>query len=111
MPLMDTFDSRPVHFIGIAGAGMRALAELFARRGVTVTGCDANPGSLQDLEALGIQVIKGHDPAHVEGVRGVVVSSALPKNHPELARARDLGISITRRAEALGQAVSEGKLV
>jgi UDP-N-acetylmuramate--alanine ligase len=90
---------------------MRALAELFARSGVVVTGCDANPGVTKDLEALGIQVIKGHDPSHLEGVREVVVSSALPKSHPELARARELGIPVTRRAEALGQAVSEGKVV
>src|SRR3954464_1903166 len=111
MPLIDPSDPRPVHFIGIAGAGMRALAELFARRGVVVTGCDANPGSTQDLEALGIQVIKGHDPSHLDGVREVVVSSALRKNHPELSRARELGIPVTRRAEALGQAVAKGKLV
>ncbi|NLG64012.1 MAG: hypothetical protein GX537_00205, partial [Actinobacteria bacterium] len=36
MPLLDTSDNRPVHFVGIAGAGMSALAELFARRGVAV---------------------------------------------------------------------------
>ena len=43
MPLLDSADPRPVHFVGIAGAGMSALAELFVRRGVKVTGCDVNP--------------------------------------------------------------------
>jgi UDP-N-acetylmuramate--alanine ligase len=90
---------------------MRALAELLARRGVAVTGCDANPGATDDLEALGIKVAKSHSAEHVTGVRELIVTSAMPKDHPELVRARELGIPITRRAEALGQAVAGGKLV
>jgi UDP-N-acetylmuramate--alanine ligase len=108
---LDNSDSRPVHFVGIAGAGMRALAELLARRGVIVTGCDANPGSTEDLAELGIEVITGHDPDHVNGAREVIVTSAMPKDHPEIVRARERGVPIVRRAEALGQAVSGGKLV
>jgi UDP-N-acetylmuramate--alanine ligase len=111
MKPLDNSDSRPVHFVGIAGAGMRALAELFARRGVIVTGCDANPGSTDDLAELGIEVIAGHDPDHVNGAREVIITSAMPKDHPEIVRARELGIPIVRRAEALGQAVTGGKLV
>ena len=103
--------SRPVHFVGIAGAGMSALAELFVRRGYTVTGCDTNVGSVGDLERLGIRVLEGHDPSHVDGAAEIVVTSAVRKNHPELERARSLGITVTRRAEALGRAVSGGELV
>lgn len=77
MSLIDNSDKRAVHFVGIAGAGMRALAELLARRGFTVTGCDANPGLTVDLEALGIHVAAGHDPDHLTGVREVVVTSAM----------------------------------
>jgi len=90
---------------------MRALAELLARRGVVVSGCDANPGATDDLESLGIQVFKGHSPDHVAGARELIVTSAMAKDHLELARARELGIPITRRAEALGRAVAGGKLV
>jgi UDP-N-acetylmuramate--alanine ligase len=111
MTLPANSDPRPVHFVGIAGAGMRALAELLARRGVPVTGCDANPGWTGDLEALGIAVAKGHDPEHVTGARELIVTSAMSRNHPELLRARELGIPITRRAEALGQAVAGGRLI
>ena len=89
MPSIDSSDPRPIHFVGIAGAGMRALAELLARRGVPVSGCDAHPGSIDDLEALGISVVKGHSPDHVSGVRELIVTSAMQKNHPELVRARD----------------------
>ena len=111
MPLVDSADRRPVHFVGIAGAGMSALAELFVRRGVVVSGCDAAGDPTGDLARLGITVHTGHDPSHVEGTRAVVVTSALPKNHPELERARALGVPVIRRAEALGEAVSGGALV
>jgi UDP-N-acetylmuramate--alanine ligase len=90
---------------------MRALAELLARRGVRVTGCDANPGDIDDLEELGIKVITGHDPEHLSGAREVIVTSAMSRDHPELVRATELGIPITRRAEALGRAVADGKLI
>ena len=110
MALLDSNDTRPVHFVGIAGAGMSALAELFIRRGVKVTGCDANPGGAGDLERLGVQVTT-HDPAHVDGARALVVTSAMPKNHPELERARQAGIPVIRRAEALGEVTVGRELV
>ena len=104
--LLDSTDTRPVHFVGIAGAGMSALAELFARRGVPVTGCDAVVQHVDDLVALGIKISEGHDPAHVVGARALVVTSAVPKDHPELAAARAAGIPVVRRAEALGEVTS-----
>ena len=110
MPLLDSADPRPVHFVGIAGAGMSALAELFVRRGVKVTGCDANPSGVDDLRRLGI-VVGPHDPAHVEGSRALVVTSAMPKNHPELQRARECGVPVIRRAEALGEVTHGRELV
>lgn len=106
-----TDDRRAIHFVGIAGAGMSALAELFARRGQAVTGCDTSTAVAADLERIGISVMQGHDPSHVEGAREVIVTSAVRRDHPELERARQLGIPVTRRAEALGRAVSGGRLV
>lgn len=67
-------DSRPVHFVGIAGAGMSALAELFIRRGYAVTGCDTTQAISADLERLGVHVQHGHDPSHVEGAQEIVVT-------------------------------------
>ncbi|HET6702359.1 MAG TPA: UDP-N-acetylmuramate--L-alanine ligase [Gemmatimonadaceae bacterium] len=109
--LLDTADPRPVHFVGIAGAGMSGLAELFVRRGVRVTGCDASITDTADLARFGIAVVQGHDPSHVDSARALVVTSAMPKDHPELERARALGRPVVRRAEALGEAVSGGELV
>jgi UDP-N-acetylmuramate--alanine ligase len=89
---------------------MSALAELFARRGVKVSGCDANAVGVEDLRRLGVHIVQGHDPAHVAGVRALVVTSAMAKDHPELVRARESGIPVIRRAEALGDATSgEGR--
>ncbi|MEO7366346.1 MAG: UDP-N-acetylmuramate--L-alanine ligase, partial [Gemmatimonadaceae bacterium] len=92
-------------------AGMSALAELYVRRGYVVTGCDTASATANDLERLGIQVVHGHDASHVSGAQEVIVTSAVPKDHVELQRARELGITVTRRAEALGKAVSGGALV
>jgi UDP-N-acetylmuramate--alanine ligase len=101
----------PVHFIGIAGAGMSALAELYVRRGFAVTGCDANLATADDLRRLGITLYEGHDPSHVTGASEIIVTSAMKRDHPEIRRAKELGIPVTRRAEALGKAVSGGELV
>jgi UDP-N-acetylmuramate--alanine ligase len=97
--------------MGIAGAGMSALAELCKRRGAKVTGCDQNPAGAPDLPGLGIAVAAGHDAAHVDGHRALVVSSAIPKDHAEVLRAKELGIPVIRRAEALAEATAGGTLV
>jgi len=111
MTLFDVHDPRPVHFVGIAGAGMSALAELLARRGITVTGCDASPGRNSALELLEIAIDGHHDPRHVTGAQAVVATSAMPRDHAELARARELGIPVIRRAEALAGAVEGGQSI
>jgi UDP-N-acetylmuramate--alanine ligase len=111
MSLLDSTDSRPVHFVGIAGAGMSALAELFVRRGVAVTGCDTSVDGASDLARLGVTLLPGHDPLHVAGARAVVVTSAVRRDHPELRAAAEAGLPIIRRAEALGEAVRGGALV
>jgi hypothetical protein len=55
-----------------------------------------------------VEVVEGHDPAHVRGAARVVVTSAVPKDHPELAAARAAGLPVIRRAEALAEAVAGG---
>ena len=109
--LFDPADPRPIHFVGIAGAGMSALAELFALRGVRVTGCDAHPENAPDLAARGIPVETGHARRTSRRRRALVVTSAMPKDHPELVRARELGLPVIRRAEALGEATAGATLV
>lgn len=108
--LLRTDDARPVHFVGIAGAGMSALAELLARRGVAIQGTDANPAGAPDLAQYGI-VVSAHDAAMVAQARALVYSSAIPASHPEMVAARAAGLPMVRRAEALAAAVSGGALI
>src|SRR5919109_2366528 len=111
MNLFATVDPRPVHFMGIAGAGMSGLALLARQQGVTITGCDNDPSGAADLAALGVEIWRGHDPEHVVGARAVVVTAAVPGDHPELERARALGVPVVRRADALSQVVAGGTVV
>jgi UDP-N-acetylmuramate-alanine ligase len=69
MELFNTDDRRPVHFMGIGGAGMSALALIACRRGIPVSGCDNDPTGAADVAALGAVVHRGHDPSHVVGAR------------------------------------------
>ncbi len=111
MNLFATVDPRPVHFMGIAGAGMSGLALLARQQGVTISGCDNDPSGAADLAALGVEIWRGHDPGHVVGARALVVTAAVPGDHPELERARALGVPVVRRADALSQAVAGGTVV
>ncbi|TVP53553.1 MAG: UDP-N-acetylmuramate--L-alanine ligase [Gemmatimonadales bacterium] len=100
-----------IHFAGVGGAGMCALAEAVVRAGGRVTGCDLNPGAgVRALERLGVRIQRGHDPSHLEGVTAVIASAALPADHPELQAARERGLPVLKRAEALGGWVNAGTL-
>jgi UDP-N-acetylmuramate--alanine ligase len=111
MTLFTTVDPRPIHFMGIAGAGMSGLALLAKEQGVAITGCDNDPTGAADLAANGVEIWRGHDPGHVAGARALVVTAAVPGDHPELKRARALGVPVVRRADALSQAVAGGTVV
>src|SRR5207249_10164971 len=100
MTLFTTVDPRPIHFVGIAGAGMSGLALLAKEQGAAITGCDSDPSGAADLAAIGVEIWRGHDPGHVPGVRALVVTAAVPGDHPELTRARAPGSPVGRRAVA-----------
>src|SRR2546421_4310595 len=112
MTLFRTGDPRPIHLMGIAGAGMSALALIARHRGVAITGCDTDTSGsgAADLAApaLGVRIWRGHDPSHLDGARAVVVSAAVPPNHPGLERARALNLPVVRRADALAELVAGG---
>jgi UDP-N-acetylmuramate--alanine ligase len=110
--LVELSRGGPVHFMGISGAGMTPLADMLLRAGVRVTGCDAHPGpGVHALEALGAQVTEGHDPSHLEGCAALVATAAVPADHPEIVAARQRGIPVLKRAEALGAIVNHAKVV
>ncbi len=101
-----------VHFIGLGGAGMSAVARVLLARSVPVSGSDAaDSRTLQALAALGARVHVGHDAANVGSADTVVVSSAIRPTNPELVEATARGLSILHRSEALAAAMDGREVV
>jgi UDP-N-acetylmuramate--alanine ligase len=109
--LFDSTDPRPLHFVGIGGAGMSALALAARRRGVAVTGCDVDTTAFADLIAAGAAPVQGASASHIHGARGVIVTAAAPPSHPEIVAARAAGIPVVPRKEALAELVNGHTLV
>jgi UDP-N-acetylmuramate--alanine ligase len=108
MSLIDPGEVAPaeklgrVHFIAIGGAGMSGIARIMLRRGMTVSGSDARDSELLgQLGDLGAKVFVGHDAAHLGDAETVVVSTAIREANPELAAARERGLRVLHRSEAL----------
>lgn len=99
-----------VHFVGIAGVGMSALAQLLHHDGYEVTGSDnAWFPTLKAIEKLGITVPIGYDAAHVPpDAQYIVYTDAAPKDNPERMHAEELGIAQLSYFEMVGR-ISEGK--
>ncbi|MEV6208758.1 UDP-N-acetylmuramate--L-alanine ligase [Kitasatospora sp. NPDC051914] len=96
-------DLHAPHFIGIGGAGMSGLAKILAVRGAQVSGSDAKESeTVLALRALGARVFVGHAAENLPaGTSSVVVSSAIRADNPELAAARERGIPVVHRSDAL----------
>ena len=101
-----------VHFIGVGGSGMSAVARLIAARGYDVSGSDRGESAyFRALRDAGMDVRVGHDPALVDGAVAVVVSTAIRESNPELERARELGIDVWHRSEALVRALEGQRII
>jgi UDP-N-acetylmuramate--alanine ligase len=99
-----------IHFTGIGGAGMSAIAKVLLERGRRISGTDLKRSrALTTLEAIGARVEIGHRAEAVEGADAVVVSSAVPETNPELARARELGLPVISRGEALASLLEDSR--
>lgn len=90
---------KKIHFIGIGGIGMSALARYFLSEGDIVTGSELVKSEITDgLEKVGVLITK-----KIKDVDLVVYSNALRDNNPELKKARKLGIKCITYPEALGE--------
>lgn len=95
-----------VHFIGIGGAGMSAIAKVLIERGVTVSGSDLKrTRATAVLEAMGAKVTIGHDGGAIEGADVAIVSAAIPVHNVERRRAQEIGLSVVTRGEALAEII------
>ncbi len=102
---------RIVHFVGIGGCGMSAIAKILIKKGYKVTGSDlkesANTIRLKDM---GAKVFIGHDRTNVRGADLTVVSSAIPSGNAEIEESISSGIPIEKRAEMLSWIMDQFKI-
>ncbi len=111
-PLPRLADLASVHFVAIGGAGMSGVASVMLERGVAVSGSDAKDSAvLEGLRNRGARVFVGHDVAHLDGADTVVVSSAIRDDNVELAGARDRGLRVLHRAQALAVTMQDTRRV
>jgi len=93
-----------IHFIGIGGAGMGGIAEVFHNLDYVISGSDIAENSMvQHLRDLGIDVHIGHRSENIDSVHVVVVSTAIDKDNAEIVAAREQRIPIVQRAEMLAE--------
>ncbi len=97
-----------VHFIGISGIGMSALARILMQRGVRVSGSSDRRTALTDLlVAEGARVAIGHAAEHLRDATTVVISSAIGRDNPELVAAHARGLEIVHRGALLAYLMSD----
>jgi UDP-N-acetylmuramate--alanine ligase len=94
----------PIHFVGIGGIGMSGIAEVLHNLGYDVQGSDATDNAnVQRLAAKGIRTFVGHSADNLGAAEVVVVSTAIKRDNPELAGARERRLPVVRRAEMLAE--------
>jgi len=93
-----------VHFIGIGGSGLSAIARLLLESGYTVSGSDRVLSTFADeVRKAGATVYIGHHPRNLSDADWVVRSSAIADDNPEVQAALQAGIPVFKRADFLGR--------
>jgi len=96
--------TKRIHFIGIGGSGMSGIAEVLINQGYEVSGSDqAKTPVTEHLEKLSAKIFIGHAPKNIGESQVVVVSSAIGRDNPEIAKAKELMIPVIPRAEMLAE--------
>lgn len=99
-----------VHFVGIGGMGMSAIARIMLERGYIVSGSDLRSTELtENLERMGATIYQGHATEYLGGAEMVVYSSAVPGDNPELSAAKNSKVELLHRADALAQIINDAK--
>ena len=97
-----------IHFIGIGGSGLSAIARLLKESGYDVTGSDqALSPFAKDLQSAGVQIFVGHHPRNVSGAEIIIRSSAVKDDNPEVEAAKRAGIPVYKRSDFLGQLMEQ----
>ena len=101
-----------VHFVGIGGAGLSAIARIMLARGIAVSGSDGvDSPTLDALRALGARVHVGHAADQLGDADTVVVSTAVREDNPEYAAALERGLRVLPRSAALASVMAGRQVV
>jgi UDP-N-acetylmuramate--alanine ligase len=110
LPIPESIEA--AHFIGIGGSGMSGLARMFLERGIRVSGSDrADSQALRDLAAAGARVHVGHDAANLGDADTVIHTGAIWPENPEYATAKQRGMPVIHRSQALHWLIGGRRLV
>lgn len=101
-----------VHFIGIGGVGMSAVARIMVARGIPVSGSDVKDlPVMRDLAVAGARIAVGYDAGNLGDAQTVVAGSAIRDDNPELVAAREAGLPVLHRSEALAATMAGHRVV
>ena len=101
---------KKVHFVGIGGAGMSALAKILVEKGYNVSGSDVKESVMTGiLRDLGAKVFIGQRAENVQDTEAIVVSSAIRENNPEVVEAKRLGLKRLHRSDVNAFLINNSK--
>ncbi|MCE7483214.1 MULTISPECIES: UDP-N-acetylmuramate--L-alanine ligase [Microbacterium] len=110
LPIPETITA--AHFIGIGGSGMSGLAKMFLDAGIRVSGSDrADSDALRSLAVAGATVHVGHDASHIGDADTVVHTGAIWPENPEFVTAKERGLHVIHRSQALHWLIGGRRLV
>ncbi|MCU0482285.1 MAG: Mur ligase family protein, partial [Anaerolineae bacterium] len=99
---MEFIAGQKIHFIGIGGFGISAIARILLERGFAISGSDRSANELTEALARdGAMVYLGHKPEHVHGADMVIRTSAVKDDHTEVLEANRLNIPVYKRQDIL----------
>jgi UDP-N-acetylmuramate--alanine ligase len=101
-------EGKSVHFIGIGGTGLSAIARVLMESGYKVTGSDRILSPLaKSLQIEGVRIDIGHRAQNIEGAQIVVRSSAIPDDNVEVLAAQQKGIPVLKRSDFVSSLLDE----
>lgn len=101
-----------VHFVGIGGSGMSGIARLFLGAGHRVSGSDRSENhNTEALRDLGATVSIGHDASNLGDASALVYTGALWPDNPEYLLAKERGIPLLHRSQALAWLINKQRLI
>lgn len=98
---------KKIHFIGIGGVGMSALAKHLKSEDFDVSGSDLCANNIKSLKAMGIKLFNNHSKENVKDAQIVVYNSAIPLDNVEIRQAQEQKAVLIKRSQLLGEIFSQ----